>query len=245
MAAPSPGDAQPATRDRIIAAAIRRLEAAGVARTTMADIADEAGLSRQTVYRLFDARPALLEAILLHRFVAVLAAARVENEKYTSLREALVEGPIFAMRQLGQDALFLDMVNNATDRRIEDFVLIATPEIRDRTYAVWAPLFAKARVRGELKSELSNVRLAECLRSIAALLTLRSDLDEAEKRRYLADFLVPAVLGVVAPQPDARPGGPAADLLRRKRQEQDIARAISNMSDEALARFMRIAEILN
>jgi AcrR family transcriptional regulator len=235
MTSPAQGDSQLATRDRIIAAAIRRFEAAGVTGTTMAHIADEAGLSRQTVYRLFDDRPALLEAILMHRFIAVLDAARVEYEKYGSLREALVEGPIFAMRLLNQDALFLDMVNNATDRRLEDFVLIATPEVRDRTYAVWGPLFAKARLTGELQSELSNVRLAECLRSVAALLILRSDLDDDEKRRFLADFLVPAC-GIVEPR---------AGRAERQQLEADIARTLSTMTDESLARFMRIAEILS
>ena len=51
------------TRHEIVDAAVRCFERYGPQRTSMRDIAEEAGISRRTLYRVFDDRSALIEEI--------------------------------------------------------------------------------------------------------------------------------------------------------------------------------------
>ena len=66
------------TRDRIIDAAVRMTTSSGWAAVTMARLADEAGVSRQTVYNEVGSKPALAETMILEelaRFLAVVEQA--------------------------------------------------------------------------------------------------------------------------------------------------------------------------
>jgi AcrR family transcriptional regulator len=54
----------PGTRERILAAAIELLERDGLARLSMDDVADRAGVSRASVYRLYPGKSALFAALL-------------------------------------------------------------------------------------------------------------------------------------------------------------------------------------
>src|SRR5919202_946618 len=67
-----------ATTERILEAALARFENFGIRRTTMEDVAREAGVSRVTIYRRFPRKERLVEAVILgeaHRFFAELEAA--------------------------------------------------------------------------------------------------------------------------------------------------------------------------
>jgi len=65
-------------RHRLVAAAVEMTLAHGWVRVTMARLAAEVGVSRQTVYNEIGAKPALAEAMILSeldRFLAVVSAA--------------------------------------------------------------------------------------------------------------------------------------------------------------------------
>ena len=67
-----------ATRDRILAAAVDLTSRTGWAKVTMARLADEVGVSRQTVYNEIGTKTALAEAMVqreLEAFLAVVSAA--------------------------------------------------------------------------------------------------------------------------------------------------------------------------
>src|SRR5690348_9119393 len=71
---PSAASAQPGpVADRILDAALACVARVGVAKTTLDDVAREAGCARATVYRCFPGRQALLRAVL-DREVAALGA---------------------------------------------------------------------------------------------------------------------------------------------------------------------------
>ena len=68
----------PSTRERILDAAVQLTTSSGWAAVTMARLADEVGVSRQTVYNEVGSKPALAEAMVLEelaRFLAVVEAA--------------------------------------------------------------------------------------------------------------------------------------------------------------------------
>lgn len=66
------------TREKILDAAVRLTTSSGWAAVTMARIADEVGVSRQTVYNEVGSKPALAETMILEelaRFLAVVEEA--------------------------------------------------------------------------------------------------------------------------------------------------------------------------
>ena len=91
-------DRAPDSRTRILDGALRATSAHGLARMSLEDVAREAGVSRQTVYRYFGTREELLGAVVLReeeRFIERMAAAADRHRDLrpaveAALREALV-----------------------------------------------------------------------------------------------------------------------------------------------------------
>lgn len=86
------------TEEQILAAAFGRVAEAGLARLTLEDVAESAGVSRQTVYRHFGSRDGLLRALVLREeqwFIdRVLAAARAHE----GLEDAIAAGAAAALQ---------------------------------------------------------------------------------------------------------------------------------------------------
>lgn len=82
---------EPGTAERqIIDGAVRHCARFGVAKTTVADIAREAGVSRATVYRVFPSgRDGILEAVRRHRVLSFFAALDAELAACADLAEII------------------------------------------------------------------------------------------------------------------------------------------------------------
>jgi AcrR family transcriptional regulator len=174
------------TRDAIAKAAMRCFERYGPQRTSMADIADAAEMSRQSVYRFFEDRSALIQYILNQRISALAEALRVKF--------ALIEGSVISIRASREDTLFDEIVANGTDHGVELFLLRGTEDIRRIMGEYWKPLLDQARKEGRLRPGITNERILEWIRHIHTILRLRDDQDEEAQRRMLRDFLVPSIM---------------------------------------------------
>lgn len=91
-----PGDA-PA---RIKAALARCIARHGLSKTTLDDVAREAGCSRATLYRHFAGKRQLVEALIVDEWSALVARLRAEIEDSTTLEDALVALVTTGARQL-------------------------------------------------------------------------------------------------------------------------------------------------
>ena len=87
-------------RERIISAATRCIERIGVPKTTLSNVAEEVGVTRQTIYRYFPNLADLLNAVaetgaadFIERMRAALATA-------TTPIDVVVESIVFAMHEL-------------------------------------------------------------------------------------------------------------------------------------------------
>jgi AcrR family transcriptional regulator len=93
----------PATDDeaieRIVAATRRCIERDG-GRATVSDVADELGVTRQTVYRYFDSTAALLYATALQAVGPFLDRLNRHVRDFDDPAEAIVEGLAFTIEQL-------------------------------------------------------------------------------------------------------------------------------------------------
>lgn len=82
------------TRTRILDATLAVAGREGITGLTLEVVADEAGVSRQTVYRHFGSREGLVSAVIVREEEAmarrITAAAAAESDLYASVRAALL-----------------------------------------------------------------------------------------------------------------------------------------------------------
>jgi AcrR family transcriptional regulator len=86
------------TPDRILDAAFRRIAELGLSRTTVEDVAREAGLTRQTIYRYFPSKDDLVRALIMREEERFLDGVRAAFAVADDLERALADGMNFCVR---------------------------------------------------------------------------------------------------------------------------------------------------
>lgn len=96
------GTAGARTRERILEAAFNAVCDHGLGRLSLEDVAREAELSRQTVYRYFGSKQALVEAVVLReeeQFIQRILAATEEHADVRPALEAAITAALRAARE--------------------------------------------------------------------------------------------------------------------------------------------------
>lgn len=113
-------------RPRIIATAIDLTTRAGWSAVTMGRLADEVGVSRQTIYNEVGSKPTLAEAMVLDelgRFLAVVARAFDEHQDDLV---AAIRGAVRGVLEMAQQSAFLRAVVSATHGASSDLLPLLT-----------------------------------------------------------------------------------------------------------------------
>ncbi|HEX7873377.1 MAG TPA: helix-turn-helix domain-containing protein [Sphingobium sp.] len=184
------------TRQRVVAAAEACFARHGVRRTSMVDIADELGVTRQTVYRLFDSKTAILEYMANKRIIVLARKLEADFKNFAVLEEALVEGSLKSVQAAREDTLLAEIFESSEDHDFEQFLFRGSPEIRDFMLRLWNPLIDEARKRGVLRLSISNDEAVEWIRNVHAMTALRSDYDDTRQRGMFQKFLLPSLIQV-------------------------------------------------
>ena len=98
-------DLRTGTRERILDAAFDALEDFGLSRTTVEDVAQRAGLSRQTVYRYFPSKDALILSLVAREEEQFIAGVRDAVEGHSDLGPSIANGIRFVLRFAREHAL--------------------------------------------------------------------------------------------------------------------------------------------
>jgi AcrR family transcriptional regulator len=179
---------------RVLDGALAQFCDTGLTRTTMDDVARRAGLSRVTIYRRFDNKNALVEAVLVRECRRCLAELERRVDGLPGIAERLVEGFAFAMRHVREHPLIGGLL------RLEPQVILPFMTVRAElpTAVVRAFLalhLRRARDAGELTApdvdavaELMSRIAASFLLNPASCIPLESD---ADMRAFARRFLVP------------------------------------------------------
>ena len=93
-------------RNTLLDAAQASVLDVGLRRTTLADVARRAGVSRMTVYRHFDDLDSLVAALLTREISALLVEVEAEVAPLTTTRERLVEACVRSVERLRDHALY-------------------------------------------------------------------------------------------------------------------------------------------
>ncbi|HWC34812.1 MAG TPA: TetR/AcrR family transcriptional regulator [Mycobacteriales bacterium] len=191
LAGASPTDA----RDRVVAAAEECFAQYGVAKTTVEDVARRAGLSRASVYRHFPGgRDEIVLAALLasaHQFLPQLPA-RLRTAR--SLGESVVELIMSAVSWMRSEPWRAALLAAPLSRPLDAADAQAPYALCS---AFIEPYFGAAREAGLVRAEITLDDAVEfVVRIIHSLLVVpgHRDRDDAETRRYLRTFVLPALL---------------------------------------------------
>lgn len=96
----------PPTGAPVLDAAAACILDVGLRRTTLADVARRAGVSRMTVYRQWGDLAAIVSALLTRELVAAIEAAAARAAHRPTARERLVEAAVEVTRAVGSHPLY-------------------------------------------------------------------------------------------------------------------------------------------
>lgn len=188
------------TAARLLEATLVCIARVGVSKTTLDDVAREAGCSRATLYRYFPGKPAVLHSLVTREAAILQGELHAAAADAESLEDAAVAIVLRAAEWLaGQPAL--------------QFVMTAEPDLllphlafdgADRVLAAGGRVVAPslARFVGAVASERAGEWLARMIFSYVCSPTHLVDLaDPLSVRRLVADFVAPGLASVsVSPQ---------------------------------------------
>lgn len=177
------------SRERILDAAFSAVASYGLTRLTMDDVAQAAGLSRQTVYRYFDSKDDLIIALVYREEEVFLEGVRSAHAASERLEDAMREAVLFCLRTARQHPLL--------DRLLTSEPQVLLPYLTTRG----SGLIARARgVLEELASGRAEVdetlihRAADlAVRAMLSYTLTPSDDDPEDVARGIARILTSAL----------------------------------------------------
>lgn len=188
-----PGGKQRVTKQKVVAAAIQCFKQYGVHRTSMADIADAYGASRQTLYRLFENRSVLLEYIATQRIDILMANLAKFLAQYSRLSEAIVEGMVYSIKLGRADDLLMEIILQEGDAHFTTFQFGGTEQVQKAMLDAWQPLINASREANEIADGVSDAEIIEWLNNVGHFLNVRPDYVEEDHRRILQKFVLPSL----------------------------------------------------
>jgi AcrR family transcriptional regulator len=192
-AAPSPLAQREETRARILQVARKRFGANGVQKTTMEDIAQAAGTSRQVLYRFFSGRGELVEAAIVERIRELATKLGDDLDQYPTFAEAMVEVSLATVEAARGDPELHRLFENTNGIRLHHVLAGPYAPVAELVEEFWRPWFERARRSGELRSDVDDEALVEWIRGVYLMLILRDDLDAGREREILRRFFLPSL----------------------------------------------------
>lgn len=191
-------------RARILEAARDCFRSRGAQRTTMEDVAQASGTSRQNLYRFFSGRDELVEAAIVERIGELAAVLQPDIEKHPSFADALVEVSVATIESARTDEELHRLFEAAGEIHLHQVLAGPYPPVAQLVLEFWRPRFERARREGEMRTDVSDADVVEWIRGAYLMLILRDDLTPERERQLIRQFLLPAL----APQapPAVTPG---------------------------------------
>lgn len=192
----APPEGTEVARQRLIDAAETCFTRYGVGKTTVEDVANEASVSRATVYRYFSDRDELILGVLMRKAGRYFERLARHLETQPGLAEAVVEGVVFTIESVRGDQ-HLAMLFSPEAVGITSSVAGTSEALFTAVTAFLRPLFERGRETGELRSGIDIDEAAEwVLRTLLSLLATEGRVAHTphEQRHMLRNFLLPAIL---------------------------------------------------
>ncbi|MCK0439775.1 TetR/AcrR family transcriptional regulator [Gordonia alkaliphila] len=183
------------TRIKLLDAAYEQFCETGIARTSMEEVARRAGTARITIYRKFDSKDALVDAVMLREFQRYFGQFIDEMRTAETVADRVVAGFVTSLCTIGQNPLITRLLelepamvpglvgggDSRTMFQVRDFV---------------AMQIAREQEAGNILPEVSTRLAADLIvRITGSFLTSRSDLialdDEPALVALAEEFILP------------------------------------------------------
>jgi AcrR family transcriptional regulator len=177
------------TAARILDAAFEAVATFGVSRLTMDDVAGLASFSRQTVYRYFDSKDALILALVAREEEALLDGVRAAHREAPSLREAIRRSVLFCLRAAREHPL-LDRLLASEPQVLLPYLTNRAGGLIDRARRTLESLVAE---RTDVRPELAARSADLAVRAIVSYTLTPSDEPPEQVAREIARILSSAI----------------------------------------------------
>ena len=182
------GEPPTPTEEAVLRAATARIRAVGVRRTTIEDVARDAGVSRGTVYRYFPGKDDLVTAVFSRASGAFVTDSVAILERHDTLVDRVIANATFARAFVTKQA-FLGL-DETEPEAVSVLLTRDLPRLMVPWIELWVPYVEAAQSAGEVRPDLDPRRTAEwVLRVLVSVVTTPAvtvDLDDPDA---LADFL--------------------------------------------------------
>ena len=182
-------------RHRLLESASRCIVRRGNTQIRMAEVAEEAGVVRSTVYRYFASRDDLLLALLLQRIDGALAdhvgALQHPDDAAGSIQE-LVLAPVQSVVGDQLNEALMSSESTALTTALE----IGSEQIVDVILRHYGPLFERWRTNGQLHADLDPRETARWLHTTSLFLVAPAwrHRPADHKRRFVEQYLLRALV---------------------------------------------------
>ncbi len=167
----------------------------GIRRTTVAQIAAEAGVSRAWLYQHYPDKASLIGAALLQTDERFWVEARATVEAAPDLPAQVAAAVLFA-RSRPPDALVLELREREPEA-LEAMIGTGLRQVLPGMATFWHPYVRAAMARGEARPDLDVSSAAEwILRMVISLVTIPGDAVNADDPVQLREFLELLVRGL-------------------------------------------------
>lgn len=190
---------EPETQDvgtAILIAAELCFEQFGIAKTTMADVARAANMSRATVYRYFSDRNSLIMASIVRRARLNMDTARDRIRQCPNFADRITEGICANVRRGLRDPMVHLLVSPA-EATLATSLLSTSGKAVELTRELWEPILVEAQQAGEMRADVDLDLLCEWISELE--MTYISSLGAGggsidHLRAKLLAFFVPSLL---------------------------------------------------
>jgi AcrR family transcriptional regulator len=181
------------TRDRLLDATERCLRSSGIRRTTVIAVAQDAGVSRAWLYRLFPNKASLVVAALARTDETFWSNAHARVTGAQGIAAQVAEA-VQLSREHQPRALLLQLKAEEPEAFAE-IVGTGLREMMPGLAVFWHPYLEAARAGGEVRADLNIARAGEwVMRMVLSLLTVPGEAvdvdDAASVRSFVDEFLV-------------------------------------------------------
>jgi AcrR family transcriptional regulator len=195
----APGETDPVALDgiaaRLLDGATACIARVGLTKTTLDDVAREAGCSRATLYRYFPGKPALVGALVARDGQALSRALQAASADADSLEGVAVAIVLEAARWLAAHPALSFVVTAEPDVLLPHLAFDGADRVLHAGALIVAP--ALARFLDPAAAARAGEWLARMILSYVASPTDAVDLaDPISVRRLVADFVVPGLTSV-------------------------------------------------
>lgn len=189
---PKSATSSSATRDvartQVLRAARQCFRRDGVRTTTMEDIARVAGVSRQTVYKVFANRLDLINAAVAERISELADAILAQDWSGDDLTDAFISRAAGVVTRIRADNELRGLLGE--DSPVTLHQALWQPAVKARGLQDWQSWLRSARKAGLVRSDVTDADIYEWIQTVLTSLILHPDSNPEHQRTMIEVFLV-------------------------------------------------------